>query len=121
MNNNDPDDLLLQNFLNDELPKLAVALEEFKFFVSDCDRAAYQEAWKDYYKTINDGGVAIVKAYTEDDPWSVVEMKIHKLTSFAKTKSAISCCSGCCAPQKPAPFNRIALLNAVQMCIYRRT
>ncbi|MFZ2525511.1 MAG: hypothetical protein WAW87_09370, partial [Candidatus Ferrigenium altingense] len=58
MNNNDPDDLLLQNFLNDELPKLAVALEEFKFFVSDCDRAAYQEAWKDYYKTINDGGVA---------------------------------------------------------------
>lgn len=93
MNNNCPDDLLLNNFLKDELPKLAIALEEFKFFVSDCDRAAYQEAWLDYYKTINDGGVAIVRAYNEDDPWSVIEMKIHKLTAFAKIKSAVSCCS----------------------------
>lgn len=84
MNNNDPDDICLEDFLKSELPKLAEAVEEFKFFVRDCDRGAFQDAWEDYYKTINEGGVASVRAYDEGNPWSVIEKKIYKICVFAK-------------------------------------
>ena len=84
MNKTYPDDIRHDNFLMNELPKLAEAVEEFRFYVRDCDRDAYQEAWSDYYKTINEGGVASVIAYNKEDPWSVIEKKINKICAFDK-------------------------------------
>lgn len=79
-----PDDIRHDEFLKNELPKIAEAIEEFKFWVSDHVRDSYEKAWKDYYQTIIEGGVASVIAYNESDPWSVVENKINKIRAFTK-------------------------------------
>jgi len=66
------------------LPSHAAAFEEFRVFVVSDKLTAYQEAWADYYHFAN-GGQILSAHYNEDDPWSVIEEKINKILSFAKT------------------------------------
>ena len=86
INMSDSGDIHLTKTLDEELPKIAVVIEEFRPFVKNSANGAYQVAWEQYYKAIKGGGVATLRAYNEDDPWSVVENKIQAILAFAKPR-----------------------------------
>lgn len=68
------------------LPDHAAAIEVFRPFIGDNDRTEYQEAWKQYRKTVRQPNSAIDSEHwaTNAPMWSDIENKINAILVFAK-------------------------------------
>jgi hypothetical protein len=66
----------------------AAAIEEFRIFVPEGKRTAYQKAWEDYRKIAGDKdhGVFVTKFITKVDPYDFIAQKIHDILIFAQVE-----------------------------------
>lgn len=72
--------------LLDAIPTQTIAIEEFRFFIPNKKRTAYQQAW-DEYKKAADGGIWIAGypgTESEKDPYGFMEDKIHTILKFTE-------------------------------------
>ncbi len=79
-----PDDPAIDAYLRDALEQHAVAVEIFRPFVRGSDKAAYQEAFRQYRQAANDG-LLIATAHDKADPWRVIEQRIHEILRYGDT------------------------------------
>ena len=71
---------IVGNLLYKAYPIHAAAIEEFRFYVSSADAAAYQEAWENYYKK----GFEDYDGYERDaKPFSLFEERVNAILRFA--------------------------------------
>jgi len=79
-----PDDPVIDTYLRDGLEQIALAVEIFRPFVRHSDKAAYQEAFRQYRQAASDG-LLVATAHSKDDPWSVIEQRIHEILRYGDT------------------------------------
>ncbi len=81
------------NYLRDNLLTVAAAIEEFRPFVPEGERTAFQEAWEEYrqeavqtdYKRAGSEAIRVAEAGEDVAAGAITEEKIHAVLSFART------------------------------------
>jgi len=79
-----PDDPAIDAFLREGLDQHALAVEKFRPFVRNGDKASYQRAFERYRQAANDG-LLVATAHEKNDPWKFLEDKIHDVLQFGNT------------------------------------
>jgi len=67
--------------LREAFPRHAEAVEEFRFFVKTGDKAAYEQAWRQYYEV--GGSVRFFDYMMGDDPLECFETRVRSILRFA--------------------------------------
>lgn len=77
----------VDKFLRDSILNHASAIEQFRPFMPESDRTAYQKAWEDYrYEVCNYGFVNTAFRTDVDNPYERFKDFIHIILQFAKEK-----------------------------------
>jgi hypothetical protein len=76
----------VDKFLKDYLLSQAAAIEQFRPFVAESDRTAYQEAWEKYRYEVWNYEFVSNALNPEVDEFKVYEDMIHEILKFAKHK-----------------------------------
>ncbi len=79
-----PEDPAIDTYLRDGLEQHALAVEIFRPFVQRSDKAAYQEAFRQYRQAAIDG-LLVATAHNKADPWRVIEQRIHEILRYGDT------------------------------------
>jgi hypothetical protein len=72
----------IENVLKEAFPRHAAAIEAFRFYVKARDRAAFENAWREYYKV--GGSIRFFNYYMDDAKFETFENKVNAFLRFAK-------------------------------------
>lgn len=75
------DDPVIDTYRREGLERHALAVDIFRPFVRRGGKAAYREAFQQYRQVANDG-VLVATAHNRDDPWKIIESRIHDILRY---------------------------------------